>query len=82
LGTGVLSTEDRFGIGEPSEGFVAFGREEQALKLASNGITLIALGKERVEVRGVGFEGFRCGRNRQSATHADPPPPVLTYPWS
>jgi len=61
LGETVLGTTDRFGVGERGEGLVAFSRQEQAFKIATEGVTLIALGKARVEVLGVGFERFGCG---------------------
>ena len=68
---------DGFGVHQGGERFVAFGRQEQARQLLSDGRTLIALSAERVNVLDVGFERLRGGCHRQSAAHLHPPAPVL-----
>ena len=72
----VLRADDGLGVGEGGERLIAFGGQEQALKIAAEAVTLIALGKERIKVLSVGFEGFRGWRHRQAGTHGDPPPVV------
>lgn len=52
-------TRHGFGVGERGEGCIAFGGEEQALKITAEGVTLIAFHNERVEELDIGFKGAR-----------------------
>jgi hypothetical protein len=79
LGAGMLGADDGLGVGQRSEGLVAFGRQEQALQLAAHGVTLIAPGKEWIKVLDVGFESVRSGCDRQSTTQSYPPTVVLSH---
>jgi hypothetical protein len=61
LGMRMRGTTDGLGVDQRGEGRIAFSGQEQALQIATEGVTLIAFRKERVNVSSVRFEGAGAG---------------------
>jgi hypothetical protein len=65
----MVRPDDWLSICQRSYGFVSFRRQQQPFQVAPEPITLIALGEQRIEVLGIGFEGRGCGCHGQRLSH-------------
>jgi hypothetical protein len=65
------------GVGQASQRFIAFGRQQQALQIAAKFIALIALPEQVIEVPGIGFQWLGSSRDSSSFGHLTFPSPFI-----
>ena len=52
----LLGADDRFGVGECGERLIALSRQEESFQIAAEGLALVALAEQVVELLGIGFQ--------------------------